>query len=124
MNIYLAGGMKTGWQDRYIDRFKNFNFIDPRSHGLTDEKEYTGWDLDGIRRSDLVIAYMDTLNPSGFGLSLEVGFAKALNIPIHYVCEDNIDTRQIYFGMVRACATKVFFDIEDSFELLETYKEL
>lgn len=113
MKIYLAGGMKSNWQDIYINKFPNFTFIDPRTHGLKDEKDYTRWDLEGVANSDVVLAYMDNSNPSGFGLCLEVGFGKALNKKIIYVCEDK-NERQKYFGMVRACADFVCESIEES----------
>ena len=105
--IYLAGGQKSTWQDAFIASEAKVEWVDPRSHGLTNEKDYTAWDLAGIRRSQHLIAYLDTANPSGFGLSLEVGYAHALGIPVWYVCEDNTG-RQKYFGMVRAVSERVF----------------
>ena len=117
MIIYLAGGMKSKWQDKVIAACPQHEFIDPRNHGLVDENEYTDWDLAGIRKSDLVLAYMDTDNPSGYGLCLEVGYAKALNIPVWYVCEDT-SGRQKYFGMVRACAKRMPFSLDDACEEL------
>lgn len=111
MLIYLAGGMKSNWQDKVIKSCNLHSFIDPRKHGLLNELDYTPWDLDGVRKSDLVIAYMDSENPSGYGLSLEVGYAHAYQKTIWYVCEDKND-RQKYFGMVRACATKLFYSLE------------
>jgi nucleoside 2-deoxyribosyltransferase len=112
-NIYLAGGMKSEWQDYVISRLPEHSFIDPRSHGLKDEKDYTAWDLLGIRECSLLLAYMDSENPSGFGLSLEVGYAKALGKTIYYVCED-ATARQKYFGMVRACSDRVFTSLNDA----------
>ena len=106
MKVYLAGGMKSRWQDLVIAEFPGVQFIDPRSHGLKDERDYTKWDLDGIRACDVVFAYMDSENPSGFGLSLEVGFAHGIGKPVIYVCEDTTD-RQRFFGMVRSVAYEV-----------------
>jgi nucleoside 2-deoxyribosyltransferase len=109
--VYLAGGMKTGWQDRVIAACPAIVFRDPRSHGLADEKAYTEWDLRAIRDSHLVLAYMDTDNPSGFGLSLEVGYAHALGREVWFVCEDE-NPRQRYFGMVRAVASRRFTSLD------------
>lgn len=117
MKVYLAGGMKSRWQDDVIAEFPGVEFIDPRSHGLKDEREYTKWDLDGIRRSDVVFAYMDTDNPSGFGLSLEVGYAHGLGKPVIYVCEDTSE-RQKYFGMVRSVAFEVCTSIAQGLGVL------
>jgi nucleoside 2-deoxyribosyltransferase len=115
--VYLAGGMKSGWQDRVIAAHPEMRFLDPRSHGLTTEEEYTEWDLQAIRLSDVVLAYMDTGNPSGFGLSLEVGYANALGKRILYVCED-ASPRQKYFGMVRACSDRVLASLDEAIALL------
>ena len=117
MLIYLAGGMKSNWQDKVMTACHSHEFIDPRKHGLTSEKKYTDWDLSGVRASDLIIAYMDSENPSGYGLSLEVGYAHAYHKPIWYVCEDKTD-RQRYFGMVRACSTKLFDSLESAIKEL------
>lgn len=115
MEIYLAGGMKTGWQDKVIRRCTDLRFIDPRTHGLQQEAEYTAWDLAAIDRADMVFAYMDTSNPSGFGMSLEVGYAKARGKYIWYVCEDD-SARQRYFGMVRSCADRLYSSLDKALD--------
>lgn len=116
--IYLAGGMKSSWQDTAIRALLDVAFVDPRTHGLIHEADYTAWDLAGIRRSDMVLAYMDSANPSGYGLCLEVGYAHALGIPVWYVCEDDRTERQKSFGMVRACSARVFNDLQDALAAL------
>ena len=118
--VYLAGGMKSDWQDRVIAACPHLAFRDPRTHGLTDETEYTEWDLRGIRDSQIVLAYMDAGNPSGFGLSLEVGYARALGRTIFYVNEDAPE-RQRRFGMVRACADQVFDSLDAAIEALREH---
>jgi len=115
LTVYLAGGMKSAWQDRVIAAHPEIRFLDPRSHGFTAEHEYTEWDLSAIRESDVVLAYMDTDNPSGFGLSLEVGYARALGKTILYACEDT-SPRQKYFGMVRCCSNVTFTSLDDAIE--------
>jgi nucleoside 2-deoxyribosyltransferase len=109
--------MKDGWQDRVIAGCPAHQFLDPREHGLANELMYTAWDLAAIRESDLVLAYMNAGNPSGFGLSLEVGYAFALERPVWYVCEDQPE-RQRYFGMVRACAGRMFDSLDAAIEAL------
>lgn len=115
--IYLAGGMNSDWQDKVIAALPTASFRDPRKHGLSDEKEYTEWDLKGIMDCQIVLAYMDSANPSGFGLSLEVGYARALRRTIFYVCEDTTE-RQKYFGMMRACATRCFDSLDAAIEAM------
>lgn len=102
MIIYLAGDMKSGWQDRFAACAKpEWELIDPRTHGFSDPASYTKWDLDGVRRADVVVAFMGPHNPSGFGLSLEVGFAHALGKRVIFVDGLRDDWRTRYFDMHR-----------------------
>ena len=85
-----------------------FTFLDPGAHGLLNPEDYMRWDLGAIRKSDAVLAYMESSNPSGYGMSLEIGYAYALGIPIVFAddfCQT--DERSRYFDMARACATCV-----------------
>ena len=124
MKIYLAGGMHSGWQDILIDWFDKFTFIDPRSHRLTDPREYTEWDMNGIRTADLVFAYLERSNPSGLGLALEVGYAVGLNRPVFLVDEK----RDRYADILRAASHKWFDGFADGLRFLdkmhETYLDL
>ena len=99
MKVYLAGGLSDDWQDRVPD---GFEFLDPRTWQDPDPKVYTARDLAAIRESDAVLAYMSSGNPSGFGMSLEVGYAAALGKPIVFVDDIQCDWRSRYFGMVRS----------------------
>jgi len=76
--VYLAGGFHSGWQDKVKAQFSNLIFFDPREHKLEAPEQYTAWDLDAIRRSNWVFAYLEKSNPGGYALALELGFGKAL----------------------------------------------
>lgn len=108
MKVYLAGGMKSTWQDEVIlwlpDGVKVY---DPRHHGLSSPSEYTRWDLDHIEKSDAVISQMSSDNPSGFGLSVEIGFAHALGKRIIFIDKIEDDWRSRYFDMHRQIAIVV-----------------
>lgn len=112
--VYLAGGMRSNWQNVVKEALRKAQlpviFIDPREHGCADEQKYTSWDLEGVRRADIVFAYLEKDNPNGAGLALEIGFAKALNESsvavkkkILYV-EDAGFQFSRYFGMARVCS--------------------
>jgi len=103
MNIYLAGGMKGDWQDKVMEKLPEHIFFDPRSHGLTDPKEYTAWDLDHVYKSDLIFACFTADNPLGFGMVLEIGNAYAHGIPIILVDEKNLKS----WDMVRECCAYI-----------------
>ncbi len=118
MIIYLAGGMKDGWQDKAAALLPGFTLLDPRSWSTPDPQIYTEKDLAAIRRADTLLVHMCSANPSGFGLSVELGFAYALGIEIIFVDEIGGDWRSGYFGMHRVMANKVFPTLEDAAEYL------
>lgn len=101
MRVYCAGDMRSGWQDRLARLRPDIELIDPRSHGLVDPAAYTKWDLDGVAASDAVVVFMDSSNPSGFGLSIEAGFAHGLGKRIIFVDQLGLDWRSRYFDMLR-----------------------
>lgn len=108
MKVYLAGDMKSNWQDRLIPLLPaGVEAIDPRKHGLADPAAYTQWDLDGVARADAVIVYMDPSNPSGYGLSIEAGYARGLGKRIIFVDQMGADWRSKYFEMLRQIAIVV-----------------
>lgn len=111
--IYLAGGMKSGWQDEVFEKApEHWEIFDPRSHGLENPYNYTQWDLAKIKISNAVLAEMGSDNPSGFGMSLEVGYAHALDKPIVFLDRMLVDWRSRYFDMHRIIASDVVSDID------------
>jgi len=79
------------------------------------------WDLFYVEKCDILFAYMQEDNPSGFGLTLEIGFARALHKPIILVDEksNNDKTFERYFKIVRESASIVFEDINDGINFLK-----
>ena len=78
MKIYLAGGMKSGWQGVVKERAPKHDYYDP----CVDTDGRYGFriaqqDFDGVDWADMVFAYFEMDNPSGVGLALEVGYAVA-----------------------------------------------
>ena len=112
MKVYLAGDMKSGWQDRLMRECTvPHEWLDPRSHGLESPWEYSKWDLDAIDACDVLVAHMHPGNPSGLGMSLEVGYAHGVGKPIIFWDEIGRDWRAKYFGMVRFVATFIVTDV-------------
>jgi nucleoside 2-deoxyribosyltransferase len=120
LTVYLAGGFHSGWQDVVKKRIQRFAFLDPREHGLRDPTQYTLWDLEAIRRSDLVFAYLESTNPAGYSLAFEVGFAKALGKRIILVDERSaLDERtKRYMGMVQASADVLLESLDEGVNLM------
>ena len=112
MKIYLAGGMRSGWQDRLSE----FDVIDPRTHGLSDPEEYTAWDMAGVRECDIVFAYLEKSNPSGLGMAFEIGYALGLGKRVIFVNE-----KKDKYAKILECACINFDTLEEGIKYLETY---
>jgi nucleoside 2-deoxyribosyltransferase len=119
--IYLAGGFKSGWQALVKETLQEkFDFLDPSAHNIQDPKVYTEWDLDAVRRCDTVLGNMETTNPGGYSLALEIGYAKALGKYIVLVDQIGSPQRSKYFEMVRQSSDVVFRDLESAINHLRT----
>jgi nucleoside 2-deoxyribosyltransferase len=122
--IYLSGGYKSNWQKKVIDNLKdNFIIFDPRKHNLSDYKEYYTWDVHFIKQCDIILAYMEESNPSGYGLSFELGYAKALNKTIILVDDksDSNDAFRNYFNLIRASSDVEFKDLDSALSYLKLF---
>ena len=120
MKVYLAGGMHSNWREPIKQAMACY---DPHDHGCVDEQEYTAWDLAGIRRADVLFAYLDADNPSGYGMATEIGYARALGKLVIFVCEPAHPQHQ-YFGMCRAMADVTYTTLEDGIHFLLTLKSI
>lgn len=120
--VYLSGGHHSGWQDRVKNSVKQFKYLDPSKTNITDAKLYTQWDLEAVRNSDIVFAYLENSNPSGYGLSVEVGYAAALNKFIILIDEKSTATPEIasYLNIVRETANVVFDDFNKGITYLNS----
>lgn len=122
--IYLAGGFKSGWQDRFNSVFGNdVKSLDPRLHKIIDPKNYTSCDLAGIQACDIVFAYLENSNPAGYALALEIGYAKAMGKIIIFVDEKSkeIGEKSRYFDMVKASSDYFSEDIEVGYQFLREH---
>jgi nucleoside 2-deoxyribosyltransferase len=119
--VYLAGGFGAPWQDEVKGKAGPFTYRDPSKHKIKDAAAYTSWDLEALRRSDIVFAYLHASNPTGYGLILEVGYAAALGKHVILVdeksAEDEAFARQS--GMVRQTANVHFTDLEEGIQYLK-----
>jgi nucleoside 2-deoxyribosyltransferase len=124
--VYLAGGLATNWRRSIIDEMGDFFiFFDPQNHGSEScSKEYTNWDLFHVKQCDIIFAYMEKDNQSGYGLTLEIGYAKALDKLIILVDErSSIDTKfSRFFRIVQESASITFDDIEKGKSYLKKFQ--
>ena len=122
MRVYLAGGMRTEWRRRVISAAPEHQYSDPCDHGLDEEQQYTFWDLLAIDGSDIVFVYFEASNPSGYGLSLEIGYAKGTGKPIILVDEKSAsdESAACYLGMLRACADVCVQSLDEGLKVLSS----
>lgn len=127
--VYLSGGMNnSNWQQDVIRELeatgKGYVFYNPREHKLSQSREYTIWDLFYVKNCDIVFAYMQKDNPSGFGLTLEIGYATALGKPIILVDEkSNTDDKfKRYFEIVRESSSIVFNNLPEAISFLKNIR--
>jgi nucleoside 2-deoxyribosyltransferase len=124
--IYLAGGMHNNWRGIIYnglgDRNSYYSFLDPMEHNLREPDQYTFWDLRAIEKCDILLGYMDKTNPSGYGLNLEIGYAKALGKTILLVVPTDFwrdDPRAKYFRMAETCADILVTTLYDAVRVLK-----
>lgn len=118
MKVYLAGGMAEDWREKVRTKFalyKDINFFDPTRTEFRDPKHYTNWDLKAIEKCDVLFAYLEESNPSGLGMSAEIGYARGLNKIIIFVNEQ-VDNK--YTPFLRECSDYYEFDLESGLDIL------
>jgi nucleoside 2-deoxyribosyltransferase len=115
--VYLAGGMRTGWQKKFIERYPELDFIDPCTSGLKDPKDYTKWDMKAVEKSDAVIAYLEEGNPSGLGLAFEIGYALGLGKRLVYFINEKRDK---YAAILEEAVWLKFYTLEEIFDHFDT----
>ena len=120
--IYLSGGHRSGWQDFIVRSAGRFEFIDPSKNGLSDSKAYTSWDLYSIDKCDIVFAYFESTNPSGYGLALEVGYAAAKVKHVIFVDEKSESDQNLskYIKIIREASDAVFESIDEGVNYLKS----
>ena len=126
LKIFLSGGFKTNWQDIIIDKFgDNFIFFNPKEHKLDDPKQYTAWDVHFVKECDILFAYMEETNPSGYGLAFELGLAYGLNKTIILVDEKSPKDKLFdkYFKITHYPANIVFDSFQNGMKFLESFSK-
>lgn len=119
--VYLAGGFSSDWRKLVITHHE---LIDPK------QKEESGewnlqtigtWDKFAIKTSDIVFAYIDRQNPSGFGTSCEIGYACALGKTVILVLEEEHKIhKDEYLDFLKNFADCVFETFESGLSYLNT----
>lgn len=103
MNVYLSGGMKTGWQDK-MPEIEGVTYFDPRKDSEQSAAiKFVNDDIKAVKEADVVFCYMEKDNPSGLGAAWECAIAYENEIPIITVWEKD------YIDPFFSCCSQFFF---------------
>lgn len=122
--IYLAGGFKGGWHQYVMEKLGNdFIYFNPQIHQLNEVEKYTSWDLYHVEKCDILLGYMSSDNPSGYGLALEIGFAKAKNKLIVLVDERSKKDKSFkrYFSICHESSNITFETLDEAINYLKSF---
>lgn len=120
--VYLAGGFNSDWREK-VKMCTNIEFKDPKEKEVKKKHEwfeYGCWDLHYIRHTDICFVYMEHNNPSGYGLSVEIGYAKALGKTVILVLEKGHEKDQ-YLQFLKTVADVVYDNLEDGIDFLKSF---
>lgn len=124
--IYLAGGFVGGWHEHVITSLEeDFILYNPQKHDLEQPDKYTYWDLFHVDKCDILLGYMSEDNPSGYGLALEMGYAKAKNKLIVLVDERSKIDRSFkrYFAICQESADVICETLDEAIAFLKTFSQ-
>lgn len=123
--IYLAGGIRSNRQEKVTSRI-DAEFYNPRTKEVDKVltlTEFGTWDLHYIKQCDIVFAYMEKNNPSGIGMSVEIGYAKGLGKTVILCLEENNEfIKDKYLEFMKKASDIVFTDLEDAIKYLSLFK--
>jgi nucleoside 2-deoxyribosyltransferase len=120
--VYLAGGFSSDWREKVKSLYLGFNFefFDPKLKPDKHWSEYGTWDVHFIKQCDILFAYMEKTNPSGYGLAAEIGYAKALNKTVIFVLEPGHE-KDRYFQFLKQFTDVVYETLDEGIEYLKTF---
>ncbi len=124
--IYLAGGLRSNWQKK-VTSTVDAVFYNPRPKEIGESlslDEFGTWDLHHIRKCDVVFGFMEKDNPSGIGMSVELGFARGIGKTVILCLEkDNQFTKDKYLMFMEKVSDVVYDNLEDGIKYLKYYTE-
>lgn len=123
--VYLAGGIRSGWQNN-MPKINGVEYFDPskkESDKSLTLSEFGTWDLHFIKESNIVFAYMEKTNPSGIGMAVEIGYAKALGKTVILCIEPNNDTiKQHRLDFMKKVSDVVYETFDEAVNYLRLFE--
>jgi nucleoside 2-deoxyribosyltransferase len=118
--VYLAGGF-SDWREIVKASFINdIEFFDPKLKPDKHWSEYGTWDIHFVKQCDISFAYLSKDNPSGYGLSAEIGYAKALNKTVILIIEPGHEKAK-HFEFLKTFADVIYESLDEGIEYLKTF---
>ncbi len=123
--VFLAGSVDSDWRRQIRSVFPRLTFYDPRDSGLKSPAEYRGWNLFWLSKSAIVFAYMERDNSSGYGLALEIGYARAQSKFVILVDERSLYDKEFSgrFAIAHEAADVSFTQLQQGIEYLKILTE-
>lgn len=112
VNVYLAGGFKSGWQDKVKEACKDLleqgmiEWNDPRENNTRDPNKYGPMDRMRLDVTEIIFGYAEKDNPLPFPLFFEMGYGLGkgyLVIFVNEITEDDPRHRPMLFPTVFGC---------------------
>ena len=129
MLVYLAGGMTSGWQEKVKLSAPDFKYVDVcfrdakmKNDNLKPKivEEYTQWDKHWVKNCDILFAYMEDDNPSGFGMACELSYAHRLGKTCILVLEPNSKChKDRYLKFMNGFSDITFDNLDDGINYLK-----
>lgn len=111
--IYLAGG----WGKFRNTVINDTDAIWLNPENMTIKNNWFELEVNAVKECDGMIAWFEKGNPSGFGMTFEMGIAFALNIPYLLIVEDE-EMLKYKFSMQSAGSYKTFKNWEDTLNFI------
>jgi len=128
VDVYLAGGMKTCWQDRVKADLRKLEerglvrWNDPRDNATNNPAEYELLDIMRVQTADIVFGLAEDGNPGLYALCVELAFGHARGartILVNELKEETDPKRVKYFRFVGAVCDVQTASYHEGIRMLE-----
>lgn len=128
VDVYLAGGMRTGWQEdvkRDLKKLHDAGLVrwsDPRENDTRDPKEYEPLDMMRVETADIIFGYAEDGNPGLYALCVELAFGKAKGaktLLVNLLKEETDPKRKRYFSFTGVVCDFQVDNLNAGVQLLE-----
>jgi len=124
-DVYLAGGLDSGWQKTVQKACPALNCISPLDNEEVKPtlEEFGAWDLHHVKQADIVFTYIERDNPSCIGAAIETGFAAGQGTTVIVVLEpEHKHFKDRYLEFYKKVADVTYSTLFDGIEYLKTYQ--